>query len=153
VDPARLPAVGVVSEETSEPFLAEETAAPEEPPPQVAQKDLEPEPIGQQDLDETDPLYEDEPETVHPVRLVGRPAEGATDPKPQSETEELSEEIPEGLPELVLQGTSVIEGKPVAVVNDQRWFEGDTIEGARVARISDRLVELEFEGKRFVLKF
>jgi hypothetical protein len=148
VDPARLPAIGRSVEEPSEPPLVEEPS-----PQHVAQKASEPEPIGQQDLDETDSVPEEEPETVHPVRLVGRAPEGPTDPGPESESEELSEEIPEGLPELVLQGTSVIEGKPVAVVNYQRLFEGDTIEGARVARISDRVVELEFEGKRFVIKF
>ena len=42
-----------------------------------------------------------------------------------------SSETPEGLPELVLQGTSIVEGRPVAVVNYQRLFEGDFIEGAR----------------------
>ncbi len=55
------------------------------------------------------------------------------------------------LPQLVLQGTSVLAGKPVAVVSDRRVFEGDTIEGAVVIRIEERLVELEFEGRRFTL--
>ena len=56
------------------------------------------------------------------------------------------------IPSLVLQGTSVIDGNPVAVISDQRVFEGDLIEGARVLRIGEREVELELEGKRFVLR-
>jgi hypothetical protein len=54
-------------------------------------------------------------------------------------------------PRLVLQGTSVLDGKPVAVVSDRRVFEGDIIEGAVVIRILERSVELEFEGQRFSL--
>jgi hypothetical protein len=62
------------------------------------------------------------------------------------------EPLPE-LPALVLQGTSVLDGKPVAVVSDRRVFEGDTIEGAVVIRIDERSVELEFQGRRFTLTF
>ncbi len=60
-------------------------------------------------------------------------------------------EPPSELPRLVLQGTSVLDGKPVAVVSDRRVFEGDTIEGAVVIRIEERSVELEYEGRRFTL--
>ncbi|HEY7698340.1 MAG TPA: hypothetical protein VIE88_07980 [Vicinamibacteria bacterium] len=55
------------------------------------------------------------------------------------------------LPRLVLQGTSVLNGKPVAVVSDRRVFVGDTIEGAVVVLIEERSVTLEFEGRRFTL--
>ncbi len=55
------------------------------------------------------------------------------------------------LPRLVLQGTSVLDGRPVAVVSDRRVFEGDIIEGAVVITIGERSVELEFEGQRFTL--
>jgi hypothetical protein len=54
-------------------------------------------------------------------------------------------------PRLVLQGTSVLDGRPVAVVSDRRVFEGDIIDGAVVIRIEERSVELEFEGRRFTL--
>jgi hypothetical protein len=54
-------------------------------------------------------------------------------------------------PQLVLQGTSFINGIAVAVINDRRVFEGDTIEGAVVIRIDERSVELEFEGRRFTI--
>jgi hypothetical protein len=57
--------------------------------------------------------------------------------------------LPDHFPELVLQGTSVIDGAPVAVINDQRVFEGDSVEGARVLGIEERAVELELEGVRF----
>jgi hypothetical protein len=60
--------------------------------------------------------------------------------------------VPE-LPQLVLQGTSVLAGKSVAVVSDRRVFVGDFIEGALVVRIEERLVELEYGGRRFTLTF
>jgi hypothetical protein len=101
---------------------------------------------------ESEPIPEETIETVPPVRLVGGGAADSTRPEPISEDEDVSDEIPEGLPELVLQGTSVVDGRPIAVINYQRLFEGDLIEGARVVKIADRIVELEYEGKRFVLK-
>ncbi len=65
----------------------------------------------------------------------------------------LAPEAPPEPPLLVLQGTSILDGKPVAVVSDRRVFEGDTIEGAVVIRIDERSVELEFQGRRFTLTF
>ncbi len=51
----------------------------------------------------------------------------------------------------MLQGTSVIGNDAVAVISDQRVFEGDRIEGALVIRIGEREVELELDGRRFTL--
>jgi hypothetical protein len=107
------------------------------------------------DPEETEVLDEsvDEVETAPPVRLTGNAkAELAVEPA-NEETDAPASDIPEGLPKLVLQGTSVVDGKPIAVVNYQRLFEGDTIEGATVIRITDRSVQLEFEGKTFTLTF
>ena len=59
----------------------------------------------------------------------------------------------DALPGLVLQGTALLEDRPVAVVNYQRVFEGDIIEGARVIKILDRAIEVEFMGKRYTLRF
>jgi len=88
-------------------------------------------------------------ELVAPVRLVGRGTIKRSSPRnPEAE----QEKPPADLPPLALQGTSVIDGKPVAVVNYQRVFEGDIIEGARVIKILDRAVELEFEGNRFTIR-
>ncbi len=89
-------------------------------------------------------------EPVPPMRLVGR---GATDrASPPANLEAEQEKLPADLPPLALQGTSVIDGTPVAVVNYQRVFEGDIIEGARVIKILDRAVELEFKGSRFTIR-
>lgn len=96
--------------------------------------------------EETPSAADDELETVSPVRLRGR---GATQ-EPQSEAEPT--ELPEDFPKLVLHGTSVVDGKPVAVINYQRLFVGDTIEGARVISITDRAVELELNGRRFTIR-
>jgi hypothetical protein len=72
-----------------------------------------------------------------------------TDPTPEPEGE--MEDPSPGFPQLVLQGTSFINGIAVAVISDRRVFEGDTIEGAVVIRIDERSVELEFEGHRFTI--
>ena len=63
-----------------------------------------------------------------------------------------SEPLPDDFPDLVLQGTSVIGNNAVAVISDQRVFEGDRIEGALVIRIGEREVELELDGRRFTLR-
>lgn len=126
----------------------------------VVVEDVEPTPIveavSEEDAGATTPdasgEVEGEPEpaaAAPPVNLVGRAADEPT----QVQLEEGGDaEPPSGLPPLELQGTSVIDGKPVAVVNYQRLFEGDFIEGARVVKILDRAVELEFEGTRFTLR-
>jgi hypothetical protein len=84
------------------------------------------------------------------IRLVGHdsPSRGSL---LRSEAAQTQEEVSELLPRLVLQGTSVIDGEPVAVISDRRVFEGDHIEGALVIRIGERVVELEFDGQRFTL--
>ncbi len=58
-----------------------------------------------------------------------------------------------GLPRLVLQVTSVVDGRPVAVLHSRKVFEGEVIEGARVLKISERAVEVEYQGRRFTIKF
>jgi hypothetical protein len=102
------------------------------------------------------------PEDATPVEApIPEPvqvAEAEAEPPPPSSNDEA---IPDAqaaapaqeLPQLVLQGTSVLAGKPVAVVSDRRVFEGDIVEGALVLRIEERLVELEFDGRRFTLTF
>lgn len=98
-------------------------------------------------------------ETVQPFHLVGRERAlldalnvGQDSEPPGGEANEETMPPPAGLPELALQGTSVIDGSPVAVINGQRVFEGDVIEGARVVRIDERAVELELDGQHFTLK-
>ena len=116
-------------------------------------------------LIETPPTAAPPPEDVPaaPIRVVGRERATMRDSAPPFDADEVEEPTqpePETepvesdlmIPRLVLQGTSVIDGNPVAVISDQRVFEGDLIEGARVVRIGEREVELELEGKRFVLR-
>ncbi len=94
----------------------------------------------------------EEPVTAPPVTLVGRASEGLVAPEAPDGADGTDQQPPSELPPLVLQGTSVIDGEPVAVVNYQRLFEGDVIEGARVVKILDRAVELEFKGTRFTIR-
>ena len=103
---------------------------------------------------------EEIPAARNPVTEVA-PPERAPERTPLTEEPAPSPEIetpapveakpPSEPPRLVLQGTSVLDGRPVAVVSDRRVFEGDIIEGAVVIRIEELSVELEFEGRRFTL--
>jgi hypothetical protein len=85
-------------------------------------------------------------------RLVGKssPARSASETSDRRTARD-EEPLPDHFPKLELQGTSVIDGAPVAVISDRRVFEGDTIDGARVVRIEERAVTLEFEGRRFTI--
>ena len=98
---------------------------------------------------EPDATEEIEVAAAPPVTLVGRTSDAVAPPEAGDDA---GEQPPSELPPLVLQGTSVIDGRPVAVVNYQRLFEGDFIEGARVVKIMDRVVELEFKGAHFTLR-
>ncbi len=117
--------IEAVVETPVEEIPAEETAIPREVVVPVA------EPV-------PEPAFPKEP-PAFPDREAPAPVAPVEDPPPSEP------------PRLVLQGTSVLDGKPVAVVSDRRVFEGDTIEGAIVIRIEERSVELEFQGKRFTL--
>ncbi len=117
---------------------------------------------------ETEPETEPDPEpasieeapeeSTQAIRLVGRDRvllDGLRidDPAETTTTDAAdSEPLPEDFPALVLQGTSVIGDDAVAVISDQRVFEGDRIEGALVIRIGEREVELELDGRRFTLR-
>lgn len=92
-----------------------------------------------------------------PIRLVGQErilldALNVREPADTGEATADESLPPADFPELVLQGTSVIGGNAVAVISDRRVFEGDRIEGAVVVRIGEREVELEVDGKRFMLR-
>lgn len=94
------------------------------------------------------------------IRIVGRERvllDGLNIDGPAESDEEDAEPeddapLPEDFPNLVLQGTSVIGDAAVAVISDQRVFEGDRVEGALVLRIGEREVELEIDGRRFTLR-
>ncbi|PYQ09031.1 MAG: hypothetical protein DMF82_00210 [Acidobacteria bacterium] len=55
------------------------------------------------------------------------------------------------MPRLSLEAISIINGRPVAVINKQKLVPGETISGARVIRILDYQVELEYQGRRFAI--
>ena len=58
-----------------------------------------------------------------------------------------------GRPRLSLEAISVINGRPAASINGRRVAPGDVIEGARVIRILEHQVELEYQGRRFAIGF
>jgi len=57
------------------------------------------------------------------------------------------------VPELRLTAISVRDGQAVAIVNDRLVREGDSFDGVRIVRIGDAQVEVEFRGRRHVLRF
>ena len=56
-------------------------------------------------------------------------------------------------PQFRLEGISVSEGKRIAIINGVRVLEGDSIGGARVARIAEGSVQLELNGRTITLRF
>ncbi|MGH9318902.1 MAG: hypothetical protein ACRD3V_03305 [Vicinamibacteria bacterium] len=138
----------------SEPVPEQAEASPAEvetEPERELDTGIEPEPEAEPEA----AAGEWEPEPPGTIRVVGQES-------PTRSIYYQSEEVPEAtgandpppdFPPLVLQGTSVLDGKPVAVVSDRRVFEGDLIEGATVIRIEERSVELEYQGRRFTVSF
>lgn len=55
------------------------------------------------------------------------------------------------VPALVLNGVFFSQGQAYALVNNTIVKEGDEVEGARVRRISEEEVELDFNGKAIIL--
>ncbi len=56
-------------------------------------------------------------------------------------------------PPLQLEGISVADGKPFAIINGARVIEGDSVGGARVVRITQDSVVLDFGGRSITLRF
>jgi hypothetical protein len=73
-----------------------------------------------------------------PVRLPGADRSAGSDP---------------GLPRLSLEAISFINRKAVAVINGRKVMPGEMIAGARVIRILEHRVELEYQGRRFAIGF
>lgn len=58
-----------------------------------------------------------------------------------------------GEPALVLQAITQQDGRAVALISDRVLREGDEVQGARVVRIGEAEVEIEFQGRRITLRF
>jgi hypothetical protein len=133
------------------PPVEPESAEPETPEPGTAEAPPVVEPGPRESLREPPPPpVEEAPVEDTSVEVTAAAAE--LQPAPELDAPASEPEASE-IPQLVLQGTSVLAGKSVAVVSDRRVFVGDYIEGALVVRIEERLVELEFGGRRFTLTF
>jgi hypothetical protein len=57
------------------------------------------------------------------------------------------------LPPLVLQAISERDGRPIALLSDRLVWEGDEFDGVRVVRIGEAEVEVEWKGRRSVIRF
>jgi hypothetical protein len=89
-------------------------------------------------------------EDVPPVTTSARPLLPAL---PVRRPEGVRPEADPGLPRLFLEAISTVNGKAVAVINDRKLVAGDTIAGARVIRILEHRVELEYQGRQFAIGF
>jgi multidrug efflux pump subunit AcrA (membrane-fusion protein) len=131
-------------EGASPPPIAEQAATtPDVPPPPI----------------EAPPLERVEPTPVEPAPTVEELLESIDMEDPteeelqQLEASMLREAAGVDPPEFLLEGISVAEGRPVAVINGARVFEGDTVSGARVILIVGGMVQLAFEGRTITLRF
>jgi hypothetical protein len=55
--------------------------------------------------------------------------------------------------DLRLNAISQRDGRPLALINDRLFFEGDSFDGVKILRIGEAEVEVEVHGKRRVLRF
>jgi hypothetical protein len=53
----------------------------------------------------------------------------------------------------VLQAITERDGRPLAMINDRMLREGDEIDGARLVKIGDTFVEIDYQGRRTALHF
>jgi hypothetical protein len=53
----------------------------------------------------------------------------------------------------VLQAITERDGRPLAMINDRMLREGDEIDGARLVKIGDTFVEIDYQGRRTTLHF
>jgi hypothetical protein len=78
----------------------------------------------------------------------------APSPGPAARPEAAATPVPAvAAPAFALQAVAEQEGHPVAIVNGQLVRVGDSVDGARVLRITPEEVELEQGGRRLVLTF
>jgi hypothetical protein len=56
-------------------------------------------------------------------------------------------------PALVLEAISQRDGRPIALVSDHLVHEGDAFDGVTIVRIGEAEVEVEWQGKRQILRF
>ena len=75
--------------------------------------------------------------------------------EPERPIAAVKEAIPEkkGRPKLKINAIAWKNEEPRAIVNMQRVYEGDLIEGARVLAIKRKIIVFEYEGETFEVRF
>ena len=128
--------------------------APPDPRPQVRQ---EIDPVLAKTMEETK-YYSPAPKPVAARPAHVRPADAAPPavattprPAPAPAPAPVKREQPK-LPDLKLSGVLVSPGGGTAIINGQFLAVGDTIEGARIVKITKYVVTLEMNGQRITLR-
>ena len=83
------------------------------------------------------------------------PAPAAQPVKPEPAPAPVKEAKPQKKerPKLKINAIAWRSDEPKAIVNMQRVFEGDVIEGATVLAIKRKIIEFEYEGETFAVRF
>ena len=84
-----------------------------------------------------------------PPRPAAQPVEPEPAPAPVKEAKPQKKERPK----FKINAIAWRSDEPKAIVNMQRVFEGDVIEGATVLAIKRKIIEFEYEGETFVVRF
>ena len=76
-------------------------------------------------------------------------------PPPPQKSAEAKEPKPEkgGRPDLKINAIAWRSEEPKAIVNMQRVYEGDVIEGATVLAIQRKAILFEYKGESFEIRF
>lgn len=126
--------------------------APPDPKPQVRQKI---DPVLAKTMEETK-YYSPAPKPVPALPARVRPADAAppavaTTARPAPTPAPAKREQPK-LPDLKLSGVLVSPGGGTAIINGRFLAVGNTIEGARIVKITKYVVTLEMNGRRITLR-
>ncbi len=155
VNPTRKTEASEAQAEIRPPAVASTTRAPA----------LKPAPVPTSDHIETEPVSPagapaaQQPEKPPTSADEGTPPKAemtATEAKPPSQpSPETMEAKPEkkGRPELKINAIAWRSEEPKAIVNMQRVYEGDVIEGATVLAIEKRSILFKYEGEIFEVRF
>ncbi len=110
--------------------------------------------LGEENVNPPEPAPAPAPASASPRAKSPAPADGpAASPCADSKDCHVAAPPTAPPPAFRLEGTSVVEGKPAAIINGTRVFEGQAIDEARVLRIQEGSVQLEYRGRVITLRF
>jgi hypothetical protein len=93
------------------------------------------------------------PAASAPARVSAPPPAPPPAPKPAAQAEKETKPLKNGRPDFKINAIAWKADEPKAIVNMQRVYEGDVIEGATVVTIQRKSILFEYNGETFEVRF